>query len=363
MNERDALIVTRSSSVIRVIAIALIVSGLLLGVCFLDPVLETAGRFDTLVVRTLILAAQGGALLLGLGLLVAKQGGWSLLTKVALLLLSMMAFAAYATPMWRGWIHLPVRDLPELRVWLEEPGNYLDGEGLLMELEAELSRLDPEGSKPVATLDLTRRLADQYLNHGRIAEAIEELEKALESAQAMKGIEGELVYGLHRGLAVAHLRRGEVSHCLENSNNMRCLFPIQGRGVWSDIVPAQAAIPHLDAALEIKPRDPAARWLLIIAHMVAGTYPDGLDEADRLPTSSFESEQNIPLFRDVAGIAGVDTVDLGRGSIMDDFDGDGLVDIVTSSRHSFEPMRYLHNNGAAGWPCRSRLSRRPAPCR
>ena len=78
---------------------------------------------------------------------------------------------------------------------------------------------------------------------------------------------------------------------------------------------------------------------------VSGTYPDGIDEADLLPPSVFESEHSVPLFRDVAMAAGVATVDLGRGSIMDDFDGDGLLDIVTSSRHSQEPMRYLHNDG------------------
>ena len=52
---------------------------------------------------------------------------------------------------------------------------------------------------------------------------------------------------------------------------------------------------------------------------------------------------------------------LAGGAIVDDFDNDGLLDVVTSSMDVCEPLHFFHNNGdgtfaertSAGRACRT----------
>ena len=48
---------------------------------------------------------------------------------------------------------------------------------------------------------------------------------------------------------------------------------------------------------------------------------------------------------DISSAAGLDRLNAAGGSIMDDFDSDGLLDIVISVVNVCEPMHYYHNNG------------------
>jgi hypothetical protein len=47
----------------------------------------------------------------------------------------------------------------------------------------------------------------------------------------------------------------------------------------------------------------------------------------------------------VAGIAGIHAMELAGGAIVEDFDGDGLLDIMISSSGPLDPMHFFHNNG------------------
>ena len=50
-------------------------------------------------------------------------------------------------------------------------------------------------------------------------------------------------------------------------------------------------------------------------------------------------------FPTYALLAGVDVTGHAGGAIVEDFDGDGLLDIVTSSSGPLDPMHLFHNNG------------------
>src|SRR5262249_10102782 len=93
------------------------------------------------------------------------------------------------------------------------------------------------------------------------------------------------------------------------------------------------------------PEDLTARWLLNIAHMTLGDYPDKVPPQFLIAPKVFASEYNLPRFRDVSDGLGLDASDLAGGVIVDDFDNDGFYDIVISAWDLNGQLRYFHNNG------------------
>jgi hypothetical protein len=126
----------------------------------------------------------------------------------------------------------------------------------------------------------------------------------------------------------------------------RCLFPIRPELAYTKGADSQKAIPHFLASLKLRPGDIETRWLLNLAYMTLGKYPVGVPKEHLLAPSHFASGEDIGRFTDVAPRVGLDKIvsEVG-GLIVDDFDNDGLFDIVTSTWNFCEPMRFFHNNG------------------
>jgi hypothetical protein len=145
--------------------------------------------------------------------------------------------------------------------------------------------------------------------------------------------------------AVAFLRMGEQENCIARHGPESCLFPLPPAAFR--ILPrgSRGALTVLEEQLKEFPDDLAARWLLNIAHMTLGQYPDKVPAQWLVPPARFASEHPMPRFPDVAGPAGVDVNDLGGGSIVEDFDNDGLLDIVASSWGFNGPLRFFRNTG------------------
>ena len=72
-----------------------------------------------------------------------------------------------------------------------------------------------------------------------------------------------------------------------------------------------------------------------------------------VPPSVFESKEDAPHFVDVAGAAGFKLFSMAGGVIVDDFEGNGVLDVVTSSMYVCEHMHYFHNNGDGTFSDRS----------
>ncbi len=75
-----------------------------------------------------------------------------------------------------------------------------------------------------------------------------------------------------------------------------------------------------------------------------------------IPLGPFESSQDIGRFIDVAPALGLNTFNMAGGAIVDDFDNDGLFDIVTSTMDVCGPMHFFHNNGDGTFTDRSAQS-------
>jgi hypothetical protein len=211
------------------------------------------------------------------------------------------------------------------------------------------------GGDPSARVAARQALSELLLRHGENEEAIALLDEALAAALAAALPESE-TNPLRLALGIAHLRQGETSHCIAMHNPDSCLFPLSAGGVWSDPAGAVRAIDHFEEYLAGAPDDHGARWILNVAHMAAGTWPDEVPEAWLVPVEvvgTATSPSGVARFRDVAGVLGVDSFTGAGGAIMDDFDGDGFLDLVSSSIFPCDPLRYYRNNGDGTFADRS----------
>ncbi len=189
------------------------------------------------------------------------------------------------------------------------------------------------------------RYAMALLNDGRSEEAlqaIDELERML--AEHHLSPQPEDVGKMKLLRAISWLRVGEQENCLNNHNADSCLLPIRGGGVHTQTRGSRRALKTLQEILDTAPT-PYAIWLYNIAYMTLGAYPDQVAEQWRIPPEVFKSDYDIKRFPDVAGPLGLDMDDYAGGVVMDDFDNDGLLDLMISGVGLDSQLRYFHNNG------------------
>ncbi|MGC4038661.1 MAG: CRTAC1 family protein [Chitinophagaceae bacterium] len=147
-----------------------------------------------------------------------------------------------------------------------------------------------------------------------------------------------------KDLALAYLRLGERNNCIHTHNAESCIFPIAGAGVYSDKSASQKAIALYKKLLLENPGDVESRWLMNIAYMTIGGYPAELPTGQALTIKNKDSAGMVQPFTDVAANVGLNIRNQAGGSIVDDFNNDGYLDIITSSWSLKEPMHYCRNN-------------------
>jgi hypothetical protein len=195
-------------------------------------------------------------------------------------------------------------------------------------------------------IKLRQALAENLLRAGDSAKAVDQLE-ALRKFCQDKGVvlKPEYERQLRNTLAIAYLRLGEQENCQLYHGQDSCLFPIQGGGVHKLPRGAEGATREFTAALQADPNDAKAQWLLNIAYMTLGRYPQDVPRQWLIPSSQFESEYDIGRFRDVAAQASLLINNHSGGAVMEDFDGDGLLDLMVSGSNPTDQLRYFHNDG------------------
>ena len=242
--------------------------------------------------------------------------------------------------------------LEKVRLESEQSNTYL-GTKILDELRAQLAALpaDPSDGK---RWQMNMSLGWELLRAGETEEAIEAYSRAVELLAACRQVlkRRDFIETPFQ-LGIAYMRLGENQNCCLKADKDSCLLPIQGGGVHTDRTGSQNAILWFTRTLEGAQKNSdiynKARWLLNVAHMTLGTYPDGVAEAYRIDPSVFASDEPFPRFVDIAPDVGLTHVDLAGGALADDFDGDGLIDLLISSSHTAGQLRFYANTGAQGF--------------
>ncbi|MFB9108674.1 FG-GAP-like repeat-containing protein [Flavobacterium gyeonganense] len=180
------------------------------------------------------------------------------------------------------------------------------------------------------------------LKLGKETESVSTLENAI---NRMKKIDGKDNPKSLKFLAIAYMRLGERQNCVNYHNTESCIMPIQKNGIHIIRQGSQKAIEIYKKLLEIDPNDYESRWLLNIAYMTIGGYPSDVPKKWLIPDlDKNNSEYSIKPFVDVAENVGITSKNMSGGVIVDDFNNDHYLDIVTSDWSLDGVMHYYQNN-------------------
>ncbi len=190
------------------------------------------------------------------------------------------------------------------------------------------------------------QLAKELLFAGQSEAAVRTLEELRQRWRDVgKPLPADTAQQLGEWLAISYLRLGEQENCAHMHGQKACIFPIAASAVHQLPRGAQGAVRELTSLLERNPRDAESMWLLNVAFMQLGRYPTEVPAAWLIPGKLFDSDQRLPEFPDLAPSAGLDVTGHAGGALMEDFDGDGLLDIMVSSSGPVDQMHLFHNNG------------------
>jgi len=156
----------------------------------------------------------------------------------------------------------------------------------------------------------------------------------------------ELLYTLIYQQGVTALRLGENENCIMCRGESSCILPISPAAVHTKPQGSRLAVRHFTEILDKFPKESEVRWLLNLAHMTLGEHPDQVDRSQLIPLGRYlKNEFNIGKFRDIGHLVGVNQFTQAGGAIMDDFDNDGLLDIVITTTDACGQMQFLKNSG------------------
>jgi hypothetical protein len=214
-------------------------------------------------------------------------------------------------------------------------------------LDKALAPQNPELSQ-LAPLDLMQKhyaAAQLHAFEGEMDKAIAEWNAA---RQVAKTSVPDAMPMMEETLGVALLHKSEMENGEYRNPGDRCIFPPQPGVPYHSFekkADSEKAIQYFLEYLASKPDDVEVKWMLNLTYLTLGQYPRGVPQKYLLPPSIFESKENIGRFVDVAPAAGLKMFSEAGGVIVDDFENNGLLDVVTSSTGFCESLRYFHNNG------------------
>jgi tetratricopeptide (TPR) repeat protein len=195
---------------------------------------------------------------------------------------------------------------------------------------------------PIDLLNAHFSLGEINSYEGNMDRAVEQYEDASRIATSSVP---RAALSMDEALGIAYLHKSEMENDVYRSPGDRCLLPMRPGSAYEKAADSQKAVDYFLKYLEQKPDELEVKWLLNLAYMTLGAYPDKVPPEYLIPPYVFASAEDVGRFPDVAPQAGLDSFSTAGGVIVDDFENNGRFDIVTSNFNSCEPLHYFHNNG------------------
>jgi len=194
-------------------------------------------------------------------------------------------------------------------------------------------------------VQLTLRGSFELINAGRNDEALSYLNKLYEKIMALDfPTKNEIIFNIKGLRAITNFRIGELENCRMNHTSSSCIIPFHEESFHKLRHGNESAIKDILDILKIK-RDPNFVYLLNVAYMTLGGYPSEVPKEYLVPLIMQEEMGLIKKFKNIGSELGVDDNKLSGGVIVDDFDNDGHLDIMTSSWNLRDNLAFYRNNG------------------
>jgi len=209
-----------------------------------------------------------------------------------------------------------------------------------------LLAVEAQSGGKTAPIELLRghvALAQLHAFVGDMDRSLKEWQSAYQIARS--DVHGAMPY-MQEALGVSYFHLSEMENGVYRDSGSVDIFPpLQGAGSFEKRENMKLAIQYFLSFLEQAPEDLQVRWLLNLAYISLGDYPAGVPQKYLMPLSYFESKESVGRFKDVAREAGLNVFAAAGGVIVDDFENNGLLDVITSSVDVCDPLHYFHNNG------------------
>ena len=155
-----------------------------------------------------------------------------------------------------------------------------------------------------------------------------------------------LAWHMEEVLGINYLHRGAFADpAVHSVINEALIFPAHPGARNIRRADVAKAIDYLSRGLKRDPSNTELQWLVNIGYMIADEYPTRVPKEFLIAPAVFASKEDLGRFLDVAPAAGLATYGNAGGAIIDDFDNDGLLDVVTSQVDDCAPLHFFHNNG------------------
>jgi hypothetical protein len=157
---------------------------------------------------------------------------------------------------------------------------------------------------------------------------------------------------LYQVLGIAWMRDAETVNCVAHGSGESCIVPFGPHAVHLDPSYMASASAQFEQALAMDPDQPSVVWLDNVAYMAQGTWPDDVPEAYQLPPGFLDPEEELPAWPNVMPDLGITDSTLAGGAAIEDFDGDGRLDLLVSTIDPHQGMALYANTGTGGF-CRA----------
>src|SRR5437867_1278835 len=157
---------------------------------------------------------------------------------------------------------------------LQATGDYL----------AHLNSLPEAQRDDQEIMKLHHQLAQLAMYRGDAKEAIGRFQSAYEIARKLNLTTFE--ESLEEKLGISHLRLGEMENCVHHRNVKSCIFPISPEARHSLTAGSQSAVEFFLRILRRDPSNLAVRWLLNVAYMTLGQYPQKVPKEYLIPPTA-----------------------------------------------------------------------------
>jgi tetratricopeptide (TPR) repeat protein len=217
------------------------------------------------------------------------------------------------------------------------------------ELRAQFDRMRPD-VPDLIKWEIRVKLGEEEQRLGREQDAIALYDEAYDLLPKVEAdIARDWVVRFLFDIGMAYLRAGETENCALHHNAESCILPIRGKGIHVDKAPSRRAIAFFTEALKRAKAgtDPylSSLWLLNIAYMTVGGYPDEVPPDYLIPPNRLASDAEFPRFENVAAHARVDSFTLSGGVVVEDFDENGSLDLLVSSYDPTGQLQLFLNDG------------------
>jgi tetratricopeptide (TPR) repeat protein len=244
-----------------------------------------------------------------------------------------------------GWSH----NLSQICSIRKESGSAAISALSRLLADAEGSAPAKDGAAPLSendadiAIEAHTALAQLHAFNGEMAESINEWQKAYKYATSSSP---RSLPFLQEALGVTYLHFSEMENGVyRDSGTMDFFPPMNPHAHYEKQEHSKLAIQYFLRFLETNPEDREVKWLLNLAYMTLGEYPSGVPAKYLVRQGDYESKENIGRFKDVAPAAGLNVFVAAGGVAVDDFENNGLLDVIVTSMYACDSMHYFHNNG------------------